>query len=110
MAYTWMTDLTDFLDDDGDIITEPAKSKELAEFFTDIVFMSSFPNKDIPPEYSVKCHSHPDHEACLGEIVGFINQETDAIMWMCPKCVERGFINNWRGTMWDLSNLSSITN
>jgi hypothetical protein len=104
MAYTHITDLTDFLDETGDILAEPAQSKALGEFFTDIVFMTSYPDIEYPTEYSVSCHCHPEHNPCLGKIVGFINRETDDIVWMCPKCIDRGLIRNWRGTMWDLSS------
>jgi hypothetical protein len=108
MAYTHLTDLSDFLDEAGDIISEPAQSKALAEFFTDIVFMTSYPDLEYPPEYNVKCHCRPEHKPCLGIIVGFINRETDDIVWMCPKCIDRGFISNWRGSMWDLSDSGHI--
>jgi hypothetical protein len=108
MATSRVTDLTDLLDEVGDIALEPSSAKVLAEFLTDIVFMASLPNKEIPPEYNVQCHCLIHHEKCLGKIVGFINHETDDIMWVCPKCVDHGTISNWRGTMWDLSNLNSI--
>ena len=103
MAYTHITDLTDFLDEAGDIVSDPTQSKALAEFFTDIVFMTSYPDPEYPPEYIVKCHCRPEHKPCHGNIVGFINRETDDIVWMCPKCIDRGLISNWRGSMWDLS-------
>jgi hypothetical protein len=110
MAYTHLTDLTDFLDDAGDILSDPVQSKEIGEYITDIVFMASFPETEYPEEYIVDCHCHSKQEPCLGKIVGFINQETDDIMWMCPKCVDRGIISNWRGTMWDLSTLGHVVN
>jgi hypothetical protein len=104
MAYTHFNDVTDLLDEAGEILTDSVHSKKLAEYITDIIFMASFPEKEQPAEYIVHCHCHPDHEPCLGKIIGFINQETDDIMWMCPMCVDRGIISNWRGTMWDLSD------
>jgi hypothetical protein len=104
MAYSHHNDLTDLLDDAGEIIVEPKQAKELAEFITDIIFMASYPAMEYPPEYTVNCHCSPDHEPCFGKIVGFINRESDEIMWMCPSCNDRGFISNWRGTMWDMSD------
>jgi glyoxylase-like metal-dependent hydrolase (beta-lactamase superfamily II) len=104
MAYTHFNDVTDLLDDAGEILVDPAQAKELAEYITDIIFMASYPATEYPPEYIVDCHCHPNHEPCLGKLVGFINRESDDIMWMCSKCVDRGLISNWRGTMWDLSD------
>jgi hypothetical protein len=99
-----MTDLTDFLDEAGDILVEPERSKLLAKYFTDIVFMASYPDMEYPPEYNVRWHCRPEKIPCFGKIVGYINSETDDIVWMCPKCIDRGLIRNWRGTMWDLSS------
>jgi len=54
MSYAHLIDLNDFLDEVGDILSEPTQSKDLAEFFTDIVSMTSYPGTEYPPEYSVK--------------------------------------------------------
>jgi hypothetical protein len=105
MIDTLISDLTQFLDDAGDIISEPVQAKALAKYFAAIVFMASYPDHEYPPEYIVKCRRRPNRKPCLGEIVGIINPETDDIMWMCPKCNDKGIISNWRGTMWDLSDL-----
>jgi hypothetical protein len=104
MADSWIIDLSHFIDEDGDIISEPAKVKALADYFTAIVFIASYPEPEYPAEYIVKCRRRPKRKPCLGEIFGFIIPETDDILWMCPKCHDRGFISNWRGTMWDLSD------
>jgi hypothetical protein len=82
---------------------EPADTKILAEFLTDIVFMASLPDKKIPSEFMVQCHCLVHHEKCLGKIVGLINPVTDDIMWVCLTCIDHGLISNWRGSMWDLS-------
>lgn len=104
MPYTWITDLTDFLDEAGDIFSQPAKTKTLAEYYSAIVLMVSYPDMEHPPEYRVTCRKRPKRKPCHGEIFGFINPEADDIMWMCPKCYDRGLISNWRGSMCDLSN------
>ena len=108
MAYIHLTDLSDYLDEAGDIVSEPTQSKALAEFYTDIVFMTSYPDLEYPSEYNVKCHCRPKHKPCHGKIAGYINRETDYIVWMCPRCIDRGLISNWRGSMWDLSDSGHI--
>jgi hypothetical protein len=86
------------------MIKEPAEAKALAEYFAAIVIMSSFPESEYPPQYKVKCRRRPNHRPCLEEIAGFISPDDDFIAWNCPKCKDGGFISNWRGSMWDLSN------
>jgi hypothetical protein len=108
MPDTWVTDLTHFLDETGEIVSEPAQAKALAEYFVAIVFMASFPDPEYPVEYKVTCRRRPHRKPCLEEIVGFIDPETDGIVWKCPKCHDCGLISNWRGSMWDLSDLGEV--
>jgi hypothetical protein len=104
MADTWITDFTHFLDEEGNLVSEPAPAKVLAEYFAAIVFMASFPDVEYPPEYIVKCRRKPNRKPCLEEIVAFIDPHTEDVVWMCPKCQDKGIISNWRHTMWDLSD------
>lgn len=105
---TWITDITHFLDEEGELVTEPPQAKAIADYFTAIVMMSSFPDPEYPPEYKVKCRRRPKRKPCQAEIIGFIDPESDDVMWMCPKCHDRGLISNWRGTMWDMSELGEV--
>ncbi|MBI2355268.1 MAG: hypothetical protein HYV06_09605 [Deltaproteobacteria bacterium] len=104
MADTWITDITHFLDNEGEIISEPAQARKLGEYFTAIIVMSSYPEPEYPIEYRVNCRRRPNRKPCQEEIVGFVDHETDDIVWMCPKCNDRGLISNWQGTIWDMSD------
>lgn len=104
MADTWITDITHFLDDDGEIISEPAQARKFGEYLAAIIVMSSYPEPEYPAEYRVNCRRRPNRKPCQEEIVGFVDHETDDIVWMCPKCNDRGLISNWQGTIWDMSN------
>ena len=104
MPDTWITDLTHFLDEEGNIISEPVEARVLAEYFTAIVLMTSYPDPDYPPEYKVKCRRRPKRKPCHTEIAGWIDPENDDIFWICPKCQDRGRISNWRCSMWDISD------
>ncbi len=108
MADTWITDLSHFLDEDGNILSEPAQAKALAEYFAAIVLMASFPDPECPPEYLVKCRRRPNRKPCLEDIVGFLSPDGDVVVWMCPKCRDAGLISHWRGTMWDLSESGKV--
>ena len=109
MADTWLTDITHFLDENGEIITKPSQAKVMAEYFAAIIMMVSFPEPEYPPEYKVSCRRRPNKKTCQKEIVGWIEPESEDIYWICPKCQDRGRLRNWRGTMWDLSDGQQIS-
>jgi len=50
MADSWITDITHFLDEDGEINAEPSQAKVLAEYFAAIIMMASFPEPEYPPD------------------------------------------------------------
>ena len=104
MSDTWITDITHFLDDKGEMITEPLPAARMGEYFAAIIVMASHPEPEYPSEYRVACRRKPNRKPCLEEIVGFVDPETDEITWMCPKCKDHGRISNWRGTIWDMSH------
>ena len=52
MTGTWVTDLTHFLDEDGDIAPISGPAWRLAEFFTSIVVMTSHPDLIVTPSIS----------------------------------------------------------
>ena len=108
MSDTWMIDMNHFLDEDGEIILEPAQARILGEYAAAIVLMASFPDADYPPEYKVRCRRRPNRKPCNEEIAGWMFQESDDIFWICPKCNDRGLISNWKDTMWDLRDSEQI--
>ena len=108
MGDTWITDITHFLDEEGEIISEPPQARKLAEYLTAIIIMASFPDPEYPQEYQVKCRRRPNRKPCLEGVVGFVDPETDDVVWMCPVCGDRGLISHWQGTRWDMSNADSF--
>jgi hypothetical protein len=109
MADSWITDITDFLDDNGEIITEPPQARKLAEYFIAIVVMASYPDTEYPPEYRVSCRRRPNRKPCLEEIAGWIEPGSDDIYWICPKCQNKGRISSWRGTIWEKSDAGEFS-
>jgi hypothetical protein len=108
LADAWVTDITHFLDEEGKIISEPSQAREIAEYFAAIIVMASYPDPEYPPDYRVQCRRRPKRKPCQEEIAGFVDPETDNIVWMCPTCGDRGFISNWRGTIWDMSDADAF--
>ena len=107
MTDPYMTDTTDFLDDNGEIATESGVGLRFAVFLTSIVSMVSHP-LPLPIEFKVKCRRKPKRKPCKGTIQGDTSPETGMILWWCLVCLERGYIINWKGTLWDLSDAMGI--
>jgi hypothetical protein len=104
MADTWVTDITHFLDENGEMVQEPLEARSLGEYLAAIIAMASFIEPEYPEKYQVVCRRRPNRKPCLEEIIGYIDPETDDIFWKCPKCGDRGLISNWQGTIWDMSD------
>ena len=102
---TWITDLTHFLDEDGQIAPADGPARRLAEHLTAIVAMASYPEIVIPAEFSVRCRRRPARKPCSGHIEADLYASTDEIMWWCTQCDDKGYIRNWRRSMWDLGDV-----
>jgi hypothetical protein len=68
MPGTWITDLTHFLDEDGDIVPISGPAFRLAGYFTSIVVMASHPDLIVPSRYRVRCRRRPGRKPCQGMI------------------------------------------
>ncbi len=106
MADTWITDIAHFLDENGEMITEPQQAAKMGEYFAAIIVMAS--EVEYPPEHQVLCRRKPKRKPCLGKITGYISPETDEIVWECPKCGDWGAISHWQGTIWDMFDAGAI--
>ena len=100
---TWYTNLQVFLDENGAIAVSSGPARKLAEHITAIVAMASIPELIPSPEYQVRCRRRPGRKPCQGIIEADFDPEDYRIIWWCPVCDDRGYISNWQGSMWDLS-------
>lgn len=107
MGDTWITDLTHFLDEKGRVAPEKGPARRFAEYLTSIVAMVSRPELIIPPEYRVRCRRRPGRKPCGEDIEVDLDPETEDVVWWCPRCGDNGYIQNWKGTVWDLSDAAS---
>jgi hypothetical protein len=108
MPGTWITDLTHFLDEHGDIAPFEGPAFRLAEYITAIVAMASHPDLVLPSRFRVRCRRRPGRKPCPGLIESDLDFETEDIMWWCPACGDNGYITNWKGSFWDLSELIEL--
>ncbi len=108
MGDTWVTDVTHFLNDEGGIAPLKVPARRLAEHFVAIVSMISRPEIIPPSEYQVRCRRRPGRKPCTGVIEADLDPETEDIDWWCPVCGDNGYISNWKGTMWDFTNVDEV--
>jgi hypothetical protein len=85
MPGTWMTDLTHFLDEDGDLAPISGPAWRLAKYFTSNVVMASYPDLIVPPRYRVRCRRRPGRKPCKGMIESDLDFETEDIMGGVPR-------------------------
>lgn len=103
MADTYVTDMTHYLDEYGDMAIESGAGLRFAEYLASIISMISHP-PPVPAEFIVKCRRRPHRKPCKGIIEGNIAPDAGVMIWWCPECHDTGFINNWKDTIWDLSD------
>ena len=101
MGDTWITDLTHFLTDDGEIGLKSGPARKLAEHLTKIVLEATTESWRGPDQTAVRCRRRPRRKRCAGEIETDIEPDTDAIIWWCSDCDDNGTISNWQGSRWD---------
>lgn len=105
---SYITDITHFLDENGEMIKDPPEARRIGEYLAAIVMMASDPDLD-NPKYKVLCRKRPKRKPCLTEIAAWFDPETDDIVWVCPVCQDRGVISNWKGTIWDMSDCEDLS-
>jgi hypothetical protein len=92
----FISNLTHYLDPDGNIAKEmPKSARELASFQSLIVDAAT---KDYDPPImatEIRCRK----KKCTGTIELFFDDEI--IEWWCTDCNEAGRISGWQGSKWD---------
>ena len=98
MSETYITDITHYLDDQGELVsTMPGPARKLASF---LVLVIDSVSQDIPVDghdTRIRCLQH----GCSGSIRASLMSMNDEISWACPDCGHNGVISNWQGTKWN---------
>jgi hypothetical protein len=98
---TMVTDISHFLDDDGEIPDLPPEAADLLSFLGAVIEVATL-TYGSPMTLSDIGQHHPTvGEACNGQLEVLVHAETNAIGWECVECGENGVISNWQGTLWD---------
>ena len=98
----YVTDLTHFLDESGEIPkTIPKEARELASFLALVVdgmtSQCSFPDAGV--DVGVRCRKR----GCPGVILAAVGSPDGPIDWGCTDCDQEGLVSNWQGSKWDNS-------
>jgi hypothetical protein len=100
MSRTYVTDLTHYLDEAGDIPQGiPAEARQLASFLALIVdaVTSRSPDDESETETGIRCRG----SRCHGTILAALTHYEEPVKWHCPECGDKGVISNWQRTKWD---------
>ena len=101
---TMVTDLRDFLDDDGDLPDLKGPALDLALFLGSIVAWVTRLHATEPEMTNVACRRRPGRRRCAGDILAVLNESDRSISWECPICGDHGCISGWQDTLWDRSD------
>lgn len=98
MNGAWISDMTHFLDDSGEI---PLGLPPLAIFLGAIVEARSAEESAQPCALPIRCRRRPGRRPCTGSIWAALDPATRSIEWRCPVCEDHGVIAHWHDTPWD---------
>lgn len=99
----WMTDLSHFLDENGNPPTDISDElRDSIQFFTNITRAASSHISNKPFLSMVQCRRTIDDNIC-GSWLSVEKMDRGQIHWKCPICGEEGFISNWQKTRYDLT-------
>ena len=103
MADTWIVNMQHYLDKDGSIIPEGSPARKLPNYFGTIVSFASDFASESGLTSDLRCRRRPRRKRCEGKIQAWLELDTDAIIWKCPICGDKGAISGWEDTVWDFS-------
>jgi len=94
----FISNLTHFLDEKGNIPKEMTKEGREMASFLDLIVDSA--TKEYPPaekHTQIRCLK----KKCTGKIEIKVDTKEETINWQCPICTEAGKISGWQKTKWD---------
>ena len=95
---TYVTDITHFLDDQGEMSADmPREARQLASFLVLVIDGASRNDPSDNRDINLRCRK----EDCTGSIRASLASTDGEIGWFCPDCGHNGVIRNWKGTKWN---------
>ena len=97
MSGTYVTDITRYLDDTGELAEMPSPARKLASFLVLLIDATSQVCPVSNHDTSIRCRT----DTCTGSIRTSLASMNEEIIWRCPDCGHNGVIRNWQGTKWN---------
>lgn len=101
-----LTDISHFLDENGDLADVNSETKELFDFLSSIVSEASSDYGKPMILSCITCIQKVDNKVCGGEVEIWVGANDNRIGWECLECASEGVISNWEGTAWDKRSYS----
>lgn len=108
MGDTFITDMTHFLDEFGELPDLPTRVLNLVLHQGAIVEWMTAIRPQGHEWTNVYCRRSPGRKRCAGQIIAHLDSDSDAISWECLYCGDGGHIYGWAGTIWDRTRDSSL--
>jgi len=100
MSNKYITDITHYLDETGELAEMPRPARQLASF---LVLLIDATTRVVPAhDYDTQIRCRGD--GCTGSICTSLPSMNEDIYWYCPDCEQHGIIRNWQGTKWSQEN------
>jgi hypothetical protein len=97
VSATYVTDITHYLDETGELARMPGPALKLASFLTLLIEAATGAPSAGEHGSGIRCRT----KACRGTIRTSVQQGHDEISWHCQVCGHNGVIRNWSNTKWN---------
>jgi repressor LexA len=97
MGKTYISDITHFLNDAGELKEMPAPVRRMAEFLTAIVAAVTPKCPTFGHNTGIRCRKR----GCKGVVHASLEHVGGKIGWCCLDCEQYGTISGWQDTKWD---------
>ena len=104
MPKTYVSDISHYLDDAGELKEMPASVRRMAEFLVAIIDAVTRRFPTIGHDTDTRCR----RIGCKSSVLASLQAVDGKITWRCPLCKQNGIISNWQGTKWDQIAAASI--
>jgi hypothetical protein len=93
----YVTDITHYLDETGELAQLPGPARGLASFLTLLIEAATGAPSAGEHDSGIRCMA----KACRGTIRTSLPPGQDEILWHCRACGLNGVIRNWDNTKWN---------
>ncbi len=93
----YVTDITHYLDETGELAQLPGPARRLASFLTLLIEAATGAPSAGEHDSGIRCMA----KTCRGTIRTSLPPGQDEIYWRCPACGHNGVIRSWNNTKWN---------